>query len=966
MNQAGRIPLEEELRRRIKGEVLFDEMSRLIYSTDASLYQIKPLGVILPRSPKEILQTIQIAAQHGVPVLPRGAGTSLAGQTVLAGLVVDCSKYLNRISEINRTERWVRVQPGIVLDNLNEVLKPYHLHFAPDVATSSRANIGGMIGNNSAGVRSIRYGKTVDHVLELSVLLSTGEQLLLRSLNAQELQEKCAQDNREGEIYSTVRRTLEENAEEIVRRFPRVMRRVGGYNLDLLLQKNDFNLAKLIVGSEGTLAFVTEAKLKLEPLPSSSVVSVIHFDDLIRAIEAVPVILRHQPSAVEILDHYALELTRSNPALAPLCAQFIHGEPQAVLMVEFSGESQEEVHSAWTEMKTDLEQQKGLYACHDASSQQAKETVWNVRKHSLGILLGMKGDAKPLPFVEDACVPVEHLSQYVARVIELCRRHDRSLALYAHASAGVIHVRPILNLKKQEDLKILREISAEVFDLVRDYGGSWSGEHGDGLVRSYKNREFFGDQLYQAFRTIKHAFDPLGLMNPGKIVDAQDIGENLRIHPGYQTRFPKTHFQFKQEQGFDRAIELCSGVGHCRKTTSGTMCPSFMATREEEHSTRGRANALRMAMAGELGPSGLTSHRLHEVLDLCLECKACKSECPSGVDMARLKSEFLAQYYRAHGLPLGKKLFAKTRETAQWASHLPLLANFLIENPVSRLLLEKFAGIDRRRSLPLFARQTFTEWFQKDQIQAEGETTSEPVALFVDTFLNFYEPEIGIAATHLLRSLNYQVILVDRGCCGRPLISTGQLALVQEKGLALVKSLEEYTSQQIPIIVLEPSCLSTLRDDYSDLLEDETIFRPVLEHILSLEEFLSREGVWPRLAEKMGKGPAQLLFHGHCHQKALFGSGSSLQALQSLKETRVTEVDSGCCGMAGSFGYEKEHYGISQQIGERRLFPAVRGASPETEIVASGFSCRSQIQHFTGRSAKHLAEVLAQALSPGE
>ncbi len=966
MNQAGRTPLEVELRRRIKGEVLFDEMSRLIYSTDASLYQIKPLGVILPRSPEEILQTIQIAAQHGVPVLPRGAGTSLAGQTVLAGLVVDCSKYLNRISEINRTERWVRVQPGIVLDNLNEVLKPYHLHFAPDVATSSRANIGGMIGNNSAGVRSIRYGKTVDHVLELSVLLSTGEKLLLRNLNAQELQEKCAQDNREGSIYSTVRRTLEENAEEIVGRFPRVMRRVGGYNLDLLLQENDFNLAKLIVGSEGTLAFVTEAKLKLEPLPSSSVVSVIHFDDLIRAIEAVPVILRHQPSAVEILDHYGLELTRSNPALAPLCAQFIHGEPQAVLMVEFSGESQEEVHSAWTEMKTDLGQLKGFYTCHDASSQQAKETVWTVRKNSLGILLGMKGDAKPLPFVEDACVPVEHLSKYVARVIELCRRHDRPLALYAHASAGVIHVRPILNLKKQEDLNILREISAEVFDLVREYGGSWSGEHGDGLVRSYKNREFFGDQLYQAFRTIKHVFDPIGLLNPGKIVDAQDIGENLRIHPGYQTRFPETHFQFKQEQGFDRAIELCTGVGHCRKTTSGTMCPSFMATRDEEHSTRGRANALRMAMAGELGPSGLTSHRLHEVLDLCLECKACKSECPSGVDMARLKSEFLAQYYRAHGLPLGKKLFGKTRETAQWASHLPHLANFLMENPVSRLLLEKFAGIDRRRSLPLFAPQTFTEWFQKDQLQANENTTFEPVALFVDTFLNYYQPEIGIAATHLLRTLNYQVILADKGCCGRPLISTGQLALLQEKGIALVKSLAEYTRQQIPIIVLEPSCLSTLRDDYSDLLEDETICRPVLEHILSLEEFLSQEDVWPRLAEKVGKGPAQLLFHGHCHQKALFGSGSSLQALQSLKETRLTEVDSGCCGMAGSFGYEKEHYGISQQIGERRLFPAVRGASSETEIVASGFSCRSQIQHFTGRSAKHLAEVLAQAISPGE
>ena len=961
MNQPRRLGLEEELRSKLRGEVLFDEMSRLIYSTDASLYQIKPLGVILPRSSADILQTIQTAAQYRVPVLPRGAGTSLAGQAVLAGLVVDCSKYLTRIREISRTERWVRVQPGVVLDNLNEVLRPYNLHFAPDVATSSRANIGGMIGNNASGVRSIRYGKTVDHVLELSVILSTGEPLLLRSLNAQELREKCAQSNREGEIYTTVRQILEENAEEIGRRFPQVMRRVGGYNLDMLLQENDFNLAKLIVGSEGTLAFVTEAKLSLEPLPAFSTVSVIHFDHLIRAIEAVPVILRHQPSAVEILDHYGLELTRSNPALAPLCAQFIQGTPQAILMVEFSGQSEEEVHSAWTEMKADLEHQKGLYAYHDASSKQAQERVWEVRKSTLGSLLGTKGDAKPLPFVEDACVPVEHLSEYVARVLEVCRHHDRSLALYAHASAGVIHVRPILNLKKPEDVKILRAISAEVFDLVREYGGSWSGEHGDGLVRSYKNREFFGDQLYQAFRKIKQSFDPMGLMNPGKIVDAQDIGENLRIHPGYRSRFPETHYQFKQEQGFDRAIELCTGVGHCRKTTSGTMCPSFMATRDEEHSTRGRANALRMAITGELGPDGLTSHRLYRVLDLCLECKACKSECPSGVDMARLKSEFLAHYYRAHGLPAGKKLFSKTREAAEWASHIPRLSNFLLENPVSRWLLEKLAGIDRRRILPLLARQTFTEWFQQNPSPAEGSTSAESAALFVDTFVNFYEPEIGIAATQLLRHLNYQVILFNRGCCGRPLLSTGHLALLQEKGLALVRAMQEYTNQGIPVIVLEPSCLSTLRDDYPDLLKDEGIGKPLLQHILSLEEFLTQDRVRPRLAKKIGKGPVQLLFHGHCHQKALFGTKSSLQALQSLKETRLVEVDSGCCGMAGSFGYEKDHYGISQKIGERRLFPAVRRASPETEIVASGFSCRSQIQHFTGRSAKHLAQVLARA-----
>jgi FAD/FMN-containing dehydrogenase/Fe-S oxidoreductase len=939
-------------------------MSRLIYSTDASLYQIKPVGVILPRSDREILETIRIAAKYGVPVLPRGGGTSLAGQTVLAGLVVDCSKYLNKIKEINPDEHWARVQPGIVLDNLNEVLKPHNLHFAPDPATSSRANIGGMIGNNSSGVRSIRYGKTVDNVLELSVILSTGERLLLRRLNTEELQQKCAQEDREGEIYRNIRKILEENAEEITGRFPHVMRRVGGYNLDYLLQENAFNLAQLIVGSEGTLAFVTEARIKLEPLPTFTMVSVIHFDDLLQAIDAVPVILRHKPSAVEILDHYGLELARSNPTVAPLCAQFIEGTPEAILMVEFSGESQDEVQSGWTGMKTSLEHQKGLYCYHDASTKEAKETVWSVRKHALGVLLGMKGDAKPLPFIEDACVPVEHLSEYVARILEFCRRQDRPLALYAHASAGVIHLRPILNLKQQEDLDIMRAISEETFDLVREYGGSWSGEHGDGLVRSYKNREFFGEQLYRAFQEVKQTFDPAGLMNPGKIVDSQDIAENLRIHPGYRTSVPATHFQFKQEQGFDRAIEMCTGVGHCRKTTSGTMCPSYMATRDEEHSTRGRANALRMAIAGELGPDGLGSPRLYEVLDLCLECKACKSECPSGVDMARLKSEFLAQYFKQHRLPLGKKLFAQIRETAEWASRFPNLSTFLLGNAVSRWILEKLAGVDRRRSLPPFAAQTLTRWFKENP--EKEESTAQPVALFLDTFVNYYEPEIGIAATRLLRHLNYRVIPVEGGCCGRPLISTGQLKEVREKGLALLKALQEYARQQIPIVILEPSCLSTLRDDYLDLLDHEDGCADVIKQVFSLEEFLTQEGVLPRLAEKIGKGPAEVLLHGHCHQKALFETTGSLQALQSLKETDLSEVDSGCCGMAGSFGYEKKHYEISKKIGENRLFPAVREASAETEIVASGFSCRAQILHFTGREAKHLAQVLAQGIPSDE
>ena len=963
MDRAQRANLEAELSESIQGDVLFDEMSLHIYSTDASLYQIKPLGVVLPRTRDEIGRIVRIANQHQVPLLPRGGGTSLAGQTVLAGLVVDCSKYLTGILEVNPEERWARVEPGIVLDNLNESLKAHNLHFPPDPATSSRANIGGMIGNNSAGVRSIRYGKTVDQILEAAIVLPTGEELLLRNLDPEELDKKCAQQDREGELYRGLRRIVQDNSEEITQRFPRVMRRVGGYNLDYLLNKDGFNLAKLIVGSEGTLAFVTEAKINLEPIPRYTAVSVIHFNDLIRAIDAVPVILGYDPSAVEILDHYGLELARAQPAVAPLCAQFIQGDPEAILWVEFSGESEEEVHGNWSAMKACMNDQAGYYTCYDADDAKAKQTVWDVRKHSLGILLGMKGDAKPLPFIEDACIPVEHLSEYVGRVLDFCRQHDRPVALYAHASAGVIHIRPILNLKQQEDVDLLRKISAKSFEMVCEYGGAWSGEHGDGLVRSYKNREFFGEQLYQTFREVKQTFDPTGLMNPGKIIDAQDIAENLRIHPDYSTRFPKTHFHFRQEQGFDRAIELCTGVGHCRKSISGTMCPSYIATRDEEHSTRGRANALRLAIAGDLGWDGLTSQRLYDVLDLCLECKACKSECPSGVDMARLKTEFLAHYYQRHGLPLGKQIISRIRETAQWASHFPRLSNWVTGHPVSRWFLEKLTGIDQRRTLPPLASETLTSWCREHLNGGQPEQDQEQVALFVDTFTNFYEPHIGIAAVRLLEGMNYRVLLADVGCCGRPLVSAGQLTEVRTKAQALIRKLKRYADEQIPVIVLEPSCWATIRDDYPDLLENESACRSVVENIMSLEEFLGRREVGSRLIEKVGEGPAEVLFHGHCQQKALQGIEGSMSALKSLKQTQLRAVDSGCCGMAGSFGYEKEHYQISQQIGDDRLFPAVRAASEQAEVVASGFSCRAQIQHFTGRRAKHLAEVLAQYLS---
>jgi FAD/FMN-containing dehydrogenase/Fe-S oxidoreductase len=955
--------LQRELETTVRGDVLFDEMSRLLFSTDASLYQIQPLGVVLPRNRTDIIQTVRLAAQYGVPVLPRGGGTSLAGQTVTSGLVIDCSKYMNQVLEINEKERWARVQPGIILDNLNDSLQRFDLFFAPDVATSNRANVGGMIGNNSSGVRSIRYGKTVDHVLALSVVLSSGIELELEDLDGPGLRQHCSLDNEEGHLYRTVSEIIQNNTDEIQQRFPKVMRRVSGYNLDEFLDQEHFNLSKLLVGSEGTLGVVTEAKLNLERIPPFKVLAVLHFDDLIESIRSVGGILRYDPSAVEILDRYGLDLALENPLVAGLCRQFIHGTPQAVLIVEFSGESQEQVHSSFRELLNDVELKKRCSHIYEAWENEAQQRVWQVRKNALGVMLGIKGDEKPLPFIEDSAIPVEHLGDYISQLLEICRQYDRRMALYAHASVGVIHVRPILNLKREEDVEIMSSISEKAFQLVRHYGGSWSGEHGDGLVRSYKIREFFGDQLCGAFKQVKEAFDPSGLMNPGKIVDPPPMTENLRIHPGYRTSFPKTYYRFEEEGGMDRAIELCTGVGQCRKTLAGVMCPSYVATLDEEDSTRGRANALRSAIAGDLGAEGFTSPRLLEVLDLCLECKACKSECPSNVDMAKLKAEFLAHYYEKHGVPFEKRLLGLTRRSAELSSRTPGLANWLCQNGLFRWLLEKTAGIDRRRRLPSFANQTLARWHRsRAKTQPEAQVQGR-VALFLDTFVNFYEPQVGIAAVRLLEALGYQVTLADAGCCGRPLISAGLLKEAKQNGDKVVARLEEFVRDQTPIILLEPSCYSTLKDDYPDLVENREGSRALAGCVFALEEFLNRDDVAPRLEEALVAGPQEVLFHGHCQQRALIGIDDTLALLQKLQGTKVNEVGAGCCGMAGSFGYEKEHYELSRKIGERHLLSSVRESEPGTEVIASGFSCRCQISHFTDRKALHPAEVLASSLS---
>ncbi|MDZ7343132.1 MAG: FAD-binding oxidoreductase, partial [candidate division KSB1 bacterium] len=670
---------EAELRRKIKGEIYFDEVTRYLYSTDASLYQIQPVGVVVARDKEDVVQAIRTAAKYGVSIVPRGAGTSLAGQTVGQSLIVDCSKFMNKILEVDIDERWVRVEPGLVRDELNEQIKHTGLHFAPETATSNRANIGGMIGNNSSGTRSILYGKTIDHVLELRAILANGDEVVFGELTPLAYEAKCQQPTLEGQIYREVRRILRDNEAEIRARYPKVMRRVGGYMLDELIDRENWNLSKILVGSEGTLAFTVEAKLNLEALPKATAVLVIHFTDVLAALRAANPILKFHPSAVELLDRVILEMARKNLEASQLAARFLQGDPQALLLVEFCGDTEDDVKEKIDETEASLRQLGLGYAYVQAVSPQMQTNIWNLRRAGLGLMLGIKGDFKPLPFVEDAAVPIDVLPDYIAQVLAIVRKYDRRVSMYAHASVGLIHVRPILNLKQTEDIKILRRISEEVFELVVNYGGAWSGEHGDGLVRSYLNEKFFGPKLYQAFRELKKAFDPHGLMNPGKIVDAQPLDENLRIHPSYPTREIATHFRFAEDGGFHRAVEMCTGVGACRKTLSGTMCPSYMATRDEEHSTRGRANALRAALSGKISSRHFTTPRLKEVFDLCLACKGCKAECPSNVDVAKLKYEFLSHYYAEHGTPLSIRVFARPDLLGRLGSRFSYLVNPLLK-----------------------------------------------------------------------------------------------------------------------------------------------------------------------------------------------------------------------------------------------------------------------------------------------
>jgi FAD/FMN-containing dehydrogenase/Fe-S oxidoreductase len=952
-----RSALVQHLRRHLEGEVRFDTTTRQLYSTDASIYQIEPLGVVLPRTPQDLQAAVQIALEMHVPIVPRGGGTSLSGQSIGPGLVIDCSKYLHKILAIDPETRRAHVQPGVVLDQLNRALAPHGLQFGPDVATASRANLGGMIGNNSAGSHSIVHGKTLDHVHGLKVILSDGSSAAFGPTDWGAREDHSFL----GSIYRGVRQAVVSAAPEIARRFPRILRRVSGYNLDSLLPIADdkssaaVGLHQLIVGSEGTLAVLTEAELNLVARPRAVGLLIPQFSSLTAALDALAVCLEMRPSAVELLDRMLLVLAGHNLALRDTMAA-LDGIPEALLMVEFSGAEPAEVEDRIAKLARKLRGWPGLTGLLPVLAEEQRAPLWNLRNAAVPLLLGLPGDRKPVTFVEDTAVAPARLPQFIARFREVLRRHDTDGAFYGHASVGCLHIRPLLNLKAPEDVHRMRRIAADVTDLVLEFGGSLSGEHGDGLARSEWNRKMFGDVVYDAFCRVKDAFDPHHLFNPGKVVHAPPMTENLRYGPAYRPVEPETIFDYTEQEGFVRAVEMCNGAGVCRKMQGGTMCPSYRATRDEKDSTRGRANVLRLALAGEQPLRALRGPAVQEVLDLCLMCKACKSECPSNVDMAKLKAEVLHLAYQGRPRPWGHRLAAHVHRLYRLGALAAPLANRVGRNRLFRWLLETVGGVDRRRSLPELHGAHFRRWFSRRRRGAVG----SPVILLDDCFTTFSEPHIGQAAVRVLEAAGYGVRLAGLTCCARPLISKGFLtearALIQAQAPRLAAQL----AGGLPLLGIEPSCLSTLVDEWPELAPGPaTAFIARAAHLA--DGWLARQLEDGKAALAPQSLTGTCVVHGHCHQKALVGTAGTAALLRQIPDLEVRVLDTGCCGMAGSFGYEKDHYDLSVAIAGLDLLPALAQA-PAALIVAPGTSCRHQIRDLSPRRALHPLEVLAHRL----
>ncbi|GAB4129060.1 MAG: FAD-binding and (Fe-S)-binding domain-containing protein [Raineya sp.] len=959
----------EDLKKTLSGEFFYDDTMRRLYATDASVYRQLPLAVAYPKNAEDLKKLLAFARKYKTPLIPRTAGTSLAGQVVGTGIVVDVSKHFTSILEVNEKERWVRLQPGVIRNDLNAFLKSYNLFFGPETATQTRAMVGGMVGNNSCGSNSIVYGSTREHVLEVKGFLANGEEVVFK-----------AESSPKGNIAEKLLHLLSNTHKQklIKENFPKasIPRRNTGYALDILLDtkifdknsSHDFNIAKLICGSEGTLMLITELKLNLVEMPPTHKILVcVHTNSVDEALRANLVAIKYNPSASELIDHYILECTKTN-IQQQQNRFFVQGDPKAILAVELFGNNLEEVHQKAQAMITEMKNEQLGFHFPLVEGEDIPK-VWALRNAGLGLLSNLAGDAKPVCFVEDTAVDVQDLPEYIREFNEILKKYDKYSVHYAHAGTGELHLRPILNLKDEKDRKIFRAIAQETAELVKKYKGSLSGEHGDGRVRGEFIKMMVGEECYELFREVKHIFDPENILNPHKIVDTLPMDTDLRYESGQKTKEIPTIFSFEKEKGILRLAEKCNGSGDCRKTevTGGTMCPSYMATRNEKDTTRARANILREILTHSTKKNPFDSEQIKEVMDLCLSCKGCKSECPSNVDVGKMKAEFLQHYYDANGIPFRTKLIANFTKSSRLASKFPRLYNFFVQNAFTSSVFKKIAGFAPKRSLPTLHKQTLRKWFDKNRhkTQDKRHKTLGKVILFCDEFTNFNDVEVGIKTIELLEALGYQIQMPVCEESGRTYLSKGLLREAKKLAHKNIEIFKNLVSENSVLVGIEPSTILSFRDEYLDLADEEhkADAEKIAKHTYLLDEFLANEIDKGNIkAEQFTEEKKILKLHGHCHQKALSNLVYTKKVLSLPKNYQMQLIRSGCCGMAGSFGYEKEHYEVSMKVGELILFPEVRKADENTIVVASGTSCRHQIKDGTGKTSYHLAEVMWQAL----
>jgi FAD/FMN-containing dehydrogenase/Fe-S oxidoreductase len=960
----------------LQGMLYTDKLMQALYATDASIYREYPMAVCMPESKADLKLIIKFVRENGLSIIPRAAGTSLAGQCVGNGIVVDISR-MDKILEINVKERWVRVEPGVVRDELNHFLESYGLYFGPNTSTANRCMMAGMVGNNSCGTTSIVYGATRDHTLELETILSDGTEVTFGPVDRETFHAKTAQDDLEGQIYRQVKEELSrpEIQNSIRSEYPKasIHRRNTGYALDYLLESEVFtsggevfNMCKLLAGSEGTLAFTTGIKLHVDPLPpAKDVVLCAHFETLNEAMKAVVLAMEHQPSACELMDDTILRLSKQN-IKQQKNRFFVNGDPKAILTIEFRGDSMEEAEAKADKL---IESFKSAGFGYDYPKVFGPKTksVWELRKAGLGILANIPGDAKAVACIEDTAVDIQDLPEYIDEFDALLRSYGQEPIYYAHAGAGEIHLRPVLNLKAKKDRQLLFDLTEASAKLVKKYNGALSGEHGDGRLRAQFLPMMLGEENYALFRRVKAQWDPKGIFNPGKIVDAPVMNTALRYDEGQENRTFETIFDFSGTAGFIGAVEKCTGSGDCRKlnTAGGTMCPSFRATRNEKDSTRGRANALREFLSRNEEINPFDQEELYQVLDLCLSCKGCTAECPSNVDMAKLKAEFLHQYYQTHRVPFRSRFFGWSARLNKLGSLFPGLTNFFLKNPASSGLLKQVLGVAQKRSLPLLHATTLEKWYKANQPKPVQPTKGQ-LYLFCEEVVNFNDTEIGIKAIELLSKLGYEVRMLPWTDSARVHISKGLMTEAQKIAQRNVKTFFPLISEAVPLVGIEPSGILGFRDEYPSLLRGEwkEKARALAPFTFTIEEFLHREIERGNIvAESFTEASRQILLHGHCHQKSLSEQEQSAFIMSLPKNYAVEIIPSGCCGMAGSFGFEKEHYDISMKIGEMVLFPAIRGGDPSAVIAAPGASCRQQIADGTDRKALHPVEVLWEALA---